>query len=238
MGLLPLTTTDPDLLSFETEVRFLLGGHTQTSSMPLARILRFVNDSYDFVTQPYSMKQGGVFCHPELETTEEVAIVAGEVQTTTNVWRRLLSVNWVEATPPVAAGDTGLRHALAPLDMDYSDLDNLHVGQPSGYSWYGNSFYLNTIPDSTMVGMTFRVRGYKQPDPLEDEDFTVIRREWDSIICKGAEYFGWLWMGQLDRAQFAKDDFAKLINEQAHAQFQSAVTAKAGEVRVRDERYM
>lgn len=238
MGLLQLTNPDAAALSFETEVRFLLGGNTQDSSMPAARIHRLVNDAYDFVTQPYTTKSGGVFCHPELEHTEDVALVAGPAQTTTTVWRRILSVMWIESTHPTAPVSGDLRHALRPMDIDYADLDNLHTGRPALYSWFGNTFYLNAVAETSIVGHTFRVRGYRQPPLLTTTDTTLIRREWDSIICKGAEYFGWLWLGQLDRAQFAKEDFAKLINEQAQAQHQSAVTALGGEVRVRDGEYM
>ena len=43
----------------------------------------------------------------------------------------------------------------------------------------------------------------------------MMRPEWDEIILAGAVWRGWMWIGEPDMAENAKEDFGRLVNEVA-----------------------
>lgn len=214
MGILTLTNAATGGLSFETEVRRLLDDNQDE---PQARIFRFVQDAYDFVSNP------GIFRHRGLFTDKETALnnTGNEYSFTGTTWLHPTVVSIVEAVPG----------SVQPTDnrwkLDYTtlaQLDNMKLSKsrPSAYAFDGGTFYLDAIPSDTLNGKTLVARGYVRGTKLTsfsstNTATTALDDEWDTIICYLAAMYGWLFLRDSGKAMDFREDAGRLINEQRAA---------------------
>jgi hypothetical protein len=125
----------------------------------------------------------------------------------------IYGVAHVEST---VASVTARRTKLDPIDRrDQLTLERQERA-PRQYTWWNNSIWIPSVPDTASVGQLLEVVGYIQPQLLQDgipAQQTVLRPEWDEVILKGAEWRGWTNLGEMDRAFEARQEFGMMVNE-------------------------
>ena len=175
-------------------------GETTASGVTPARKSRWINSAYRHVSMP------SVFRHRELEVSQDVTLVTSTASYSLN--SDLWAIQSVYNT-------TSLRERrLRPRSMRQLDSMLTTLGEPTLYARWGNTIHLRRVPSSSFNGDTLRVRYWDRPSLLSaDSDLSVLTDEWDEIIIMGARWRGWLWMNVPDRAEQARQDFGRMINE-------------------------
>ena len=202
MGLLTLA-------DFRDEVRFICGGISATSpAWPAARLDRRINASYLWCSMPNHYR------HPELETTEEITLVAATARyTPANTYYMIHSVSHVDEAA-AAVTDDDRRYKLDPVDWREQATIQRTARHPSHYSYWEGDIILTCVPDTASTGQVLEVSGYQQPDTMTAVgEVTLLRPEWDEVITVGAEWRVWISLNEQDRAYEAKQNFGALVNE-------------------------
>lgn len=170
---------------------------------------RWINFAYLHVANPRTVK------HRALAVSEDEPLV---VDTDTYDLSTAIVRFWAIRHVRYPAGFK----RLEPTSIE--ELDDLlkPTGAPSRYAMDGNILTLDTLPGSSDVGETddvLRIRYWQRPTPLVIDGgaglptTTVIDDLWDPVIIEGSIFYAWLGMGQIARADAAREGFAVLINE-------------------------
>ncbi len=198
---------DYTLADFRSEARYALGGRSSSSpSLDNVRLDRWINATYMHVSQP------GIYRHPELEYVDPITLVQGQATYSLTVTYYMLYTVAIEDT----SVDPPRRKRLVPEDQRERE-DRLQIeGEPARYTFWSNQVSVYPEPNATWGAADHRLRvlGYRQPPRLTlPTQKTLIRPEWDEILQLGTVWRGWMWIGEPDLADSAKEDFARLINE-------------------------
>ncbi len=161
------------------------------------RLDRAINFSYYHVVEP------SIYRHHELQEIDTFTLA------TDDHTYDLSSNVYIIHTVKLTTDDIPLRA------MSYRDWVQLRrvSGRPNRYSRWGNTIYLDRDPTTDENGDTMTVNHYIQPAILTAGNVTVLNPLWDSVIWFGAIYYAWKMVGQQDKAEAAKIEFAALINE-------------------------
>lgn len=204
------------LADLTLEVRYVLGSDTDETK---ERLRLWLKSGYEFITFP------NIYPHLELEHSELVTLVAGNVQTTTALWNKVEMVRYYqEASGSVTATSPGWK--LWPTS--YRLLQSRHLlneGEPRRYAFRGNSFLLDHSIDTATTGNGLLVAGYRKPADLDwtaDDETTDLREEWDQILIYAAAMHGFTSKGQADRALAMREMVGRLINDMPPIQSMSA----------------
>jgi len=201
------TMTLPD---FEDETRYALTGMDPSSpALTTARLDRWINQAYLWICMPNHYR------HPELETTELIALAANTAKyAMTNTYYMLVYVAHVEETF-ASITDESRRRKLDPGDVrEQADLLRTER-MPGQYAWWENQIWLASVPDTASAVQGLEVCGYQQPTILSGVAATVLKPEWDEILVTAAEWKGWQRLNEPDRAYEARQTLGSLVNEVA-----------------------
>ena len=200
----------------ETEVRYCLGSDTDEES---TRIRRWLKTSYEFVCNP------AVYKHPELESTETLALIAGSSLTTSTVWNSVELVRYYQVPlASVATNQPGWRLGPTSFRM-LQERSSLVQGEPRRYAFRANTFLWDRYVDTATVGNGVLIAGYERAptvDFTDDSDTLPLREEWDQIVIYYASMHGFTAKGQTDRALGMREMAAKLTNDMPPIQGMSA----------------
>jgi hypothetical protein len=175
--------------------------------------------TYRHVTMP------NVFMHPELETTEYVALSSSSNKITlANEYRKVYSVAIVEEayTAPTVPGVTARRHRLRQVLPRALDAMKLQSRRPTHYAHWARLLELNAVPDATTATYSIQVRGYKIPADIGASGETLISADWDDVIIAGMVHRYWLAAQQDDKIETTREDYWRLITERGGFHIQSS----------------
>ncbi len=209
------TMTGTELMA---ELRYLLVGRAATdTTITDARILRWINWTYDHISYP------NIHRHRENKASYDIALVTDTPNYTllpATVGYQIVAIKSAvhhEVTGTPALGDTKNR-----LNIDSTEaFENrtITTGKPSRYVVDGDDLLLDPIPSSTYNGQKLRLRVYRLPTHLTDSaTTTVVRSIWDEVILQGAKWRAERDIGYREKAELTKQDFAAILNEYKEAE--------------------
>jgi hypothetical protein len=201
----------------EDECRFMCGNDKDEDQPRVRRWLKF---GLNYLCNP------NVYRHPELEATENVTLVAGDVQTPTIVWNALEMVRFYDAlTASVTFTTQGKR--LQPTSMRMLLDRGIKVeGQPTRYAFHRNLLHLDRSVTTTDVGKCLRLEGMRKHRVLDleaDSETTDLRDDWDHLWVMAGAMFGFIWSAESGKAHGIRDSLGRLINDMPIVQDLSAV---------------
>ena len=179
---------------FRTRVRFKLDNRADVTD---AQIDDWVNDAYDHVSRP------NIFRHRELQTTQTIPLL-----TTVREYALSTDVDYIYTVFNSTEG-----YGLLPRDLRSFDRARISDRQPRFYDTWGSNLVLDSTPDSGSVGDNIVVRYWQTRTRLSTNAATAIHERWDEIIMWGATWRAWDDLNNIDRADQARDNFARMINE-------------------------
>jgi hypothetical protein len=185
-----------------------------SSSLQQELVVRWLNFAYRHVSRPE------VFPHLELFDEEQFTMTTSGEYTFTNAVLAVRSVRNISATSP---------YKLNLVSQEWMDDRTQTAGQPRYFHSTGRApatlgDYKNTpatryiqiypTPSSEFVGKTLEARTILEPVLLADaSSVTDLHEIWDEPIIAGAIWRGWLNIGNIPRADIAKEAYVQLVNE-------------------------
>jgi hypothetical protein len=170
------------------------GGSGTTDS----RMARFLNASYTRVQLPTT------FEHVELQSSNQITLATGT---------KAYDVSAYWALDHIRFDSRG--QLLQPRSRP--QLSNMidQSGPPTAYARWGNTVTLDKAPTSAENGLTLTIYGWLLPQTTlaASGPGSQLRAEWDEVILQGAAWRGWLYLGDLRRADFHRESYAALLND-------------------------
>ncbi len=202
---------------FMAELRYLLIGRDATdTTITDARILRWINWTYDHISYP------NIHRHRENKASYDITLVTDTATYTllpATVTYQIVGVKSAvhhETTGTPALGD--IKNRLKIRGTEYFENRTISTGRPSRYTIDGDDLLLDPIPSVTFNGQKLRLRVYRLPTHLTDSGTaTVIRSIWDEVILMGAKWRAERDIGYREKAELTKQDFAAMLNEYKEA---------------------
>ena len=199
MGLLTLAQARDELwLLIDKEEDY---DPSSASADDLAQLDRWLLRSYLRVQLPTTYE------HPENQTRQDLTLATDDVDYT-SVLYAIDHVRYVE-------GGFNLKHnTRKSLSEFIRDSANLSSGRPSTYAKWGSTIYIDRKPSSSENGHTLEVYGYQiDTDLAASGAFSQLHTVWDAPIITGAAWFAWLSLGDEPRADYYRETFAALVND-------------------------
>ncbi len=171
-----------------------------------ARLNLWINQALRHITSP------AVYEHRELQANAAVTLTTGgstdDQYVLSSLLTRFWAVRWVRYP--------NKNRTLRPARLE--DLDNMSkpAGAPTRWAMEAQTLVIDTQPGTaeTDASDTLTVRFWQRAADLTSSNTTTtIPDVWDHVIVQGAVFYGWLALGQAERADFARESFAALINE-------------------------
>lgn len=176
------------------------------------RLDEVINSAYEHISLP------NIHSHPELKTDGTIALSTNVRSYTLTA----LSSFW--ATRHVVYEGTGgaagrtrrvLPESITRMTTRTFDTTNFQpAGRPNRYTIDGDRLIVDKYPTADENGINLRVYYWRTVATLSATSaVTLVRAAWDKVIVEGAAFYGWLSLGQAERADFFRDTFARLIAE-------------------------
>lgn len=183
------------------------------TALGLARLNLFINKAYAHCALP------NVHDHPELVTSVDIAMVAGT--RSYSISRATLAGL---AAPPLYAikhlYDVTRGRRIRPmtlrqmLERHFDTVALTPAGRPNRYTRFAETLLLDRYPTATEAGQLLTLYYWREISPMTlDADTTLFSQPWDQVVEAGAAYYGWVALNNSVRADLARDNFGRLINE-------------------------
>lgn len=201
---------------FVTETIDRVGVGTTNGVYTPTRFGRWFYQTYLHLTLP------NVYAHPEMETTEYVALSSSSSRVTlANEYRKIYSVALVNEDFTASPSDLSQRITLRQRLPRYFDHYTKQTRQPTEYAHWSRQLELNAVPNTDWAARILQVRGYLLPPDVAASAVTLISADWDEVIEAGMVHRFYIASQQEDKIEYSREDYARLINERGGFNVQS-----------------